>query len=52
MSLIADCVKQHLASYKAPKHVIFVDEVYRSPSGKADFKRTKAVAMEALGIKE
>jgi acyl-CoA synthetase (AMP-forming)/AMP-acid ligase II len=45
-------VKQHLASYKAPKHVVFVDEVYRSPSGKADFKRTKAVAMEALGIKE
>ncbi len=44
-------VKQHLASYKAPKHVVFADEVYRSPSGKADFKRTKAMAMEALGIK-
>ena len=44
-------VKQHLASYKAPKHVVFADEVYRSPSGKADFKRTKALAMEALGIK-
>jgi acyl-CoA synthetase (AMP-forming)/AMP-acid ligase II len=44
-------VKQHLAAYKAPKHVVFVDEVYRSPSGKADFKRTKQVAMEALGIR-
>jgi len=44
-------VKRHLAGYKAPKHVVFVDEVYRSPSGKADFKRTKALAMEALGIK-
>jgi len=44
-------VKQHLAGYKAPKHVVVVDEVYRSPSGKADFKRTKAMAMEALGIK-
>jgi 3-oxocholest-4-en-26-oate---CoA ligase len=43
-------VKQRLAGYKAPKHVVFVDEVYRSPSGKADFKRTKAVAMQALGI--
>jgi len=43
-------VKQHLANYKAPKHVVLVDEVYRSPSGKADFKRTKAMAMEALGI--
>ena len=43
-------VKQHLASYKAPKHVVFVEEVYRSPSGKADFKRTKDLAMQALGI--
>ena len=44
-------VKEHLAGYKAPKHVILVDEVYRSPSGKADFKRTKQVAMERLGIR-
>jgi 3-oxocholest-4-en-26-oate---CoA ligase len=43
-------VKDHLAGYKAPKHVVFVKEVYRSPSGKADFKRTKHVAMEALGV--
>jgi len=43
-------VKEHLAGYKAPKHVVFVDEVYRSPSGKADFKRTKQVAASALGI--
>ena len=43
-------VKEHLAGYKAPKHVVLVDEVYRSPSGKADFKRTRQVAMEALGI--
>ncbi|HEX7408252.1 MAG TPA: AMP-binding protein [Candidatus Binatia bacterium] len=44
-------VKEHLAGYKAPKHVVLVDEVYRSPAGKADFKRTKQVAMEALGIR-
>jgi 3-oxocholest-4-en-26-oate---CoA ligase len=44
-------VKQYLAGYKAPKHVVFVDEVYRSPAGKADFKRTKQVAMEALRIR-
>jgi len=43
-------VKETLAGYKAPKHVVLVDEVYRSPSGKADFKRTKAMAMAALGI--
>jgi len=45
-------VKEHLAGYKAPKHVVFVNDVYRSPSGKADFKRTKQVAMEALGISQ
>ncbi len=41
-------VKEHLAAYKAPKHVVVVDEVYRSPSGKADFKRTKQMAIDAL----
>ncbi|MFN8644718.1 MAG: AMP-binding protein, partial [Candidatus Binatia bacterium] len=43
-------VKEHLAGYKAPKHVVQVDDVYRSPSGKADFKRTKQVALERLGL--
>jgi fatty-acyl-CoA synthase len=43
-------VKQHLAAYKAPKHVVQVDEVYRSPSGKADFTRTRQVALERLGL--
>jgi fatty-acyl-CoA synthase len=44
-------VKQELAGYKAPKHVVFVDEVYRSPSGKADFKRTRDEALGALGLR-
>lgn len=43
-------VKVHLAGYKAPKHVVLVDEVYRSPAGKVDFKRTKLLALKALGI--
>jgi fatty-acyl-CoA synthase len=42
-------VKEHLAPYKAPKHVVQVADVYRSPSGKADFKKTKEMAVEALG---
>jgi fatty-acyl-CoA synthase len=45
---LIDFVKQQIASYKAPKHVVEVDEVYRSPSGKADFKRTREVAIAAL----
>ncbi|MEO8600982.1 MAG: AMP-binding protein [bacterium] len=43
-------VKERLAAYKAPKHVVQVDDVYRSPAGKADFKRTRAEAMQALGL--
>ena len=29
---------EHLAGYKAPKRVLFVDEVKRAPNGKADYK--------------
>ncbi len=47
---IVALVKEHISDYKAPKHVVVVDHVYRSPSGKADFKATKAAAMAALGI--
>ena len=43
-------VKGSLAGYKAPKHVVQVSEVYRSPSGKPDFKRTRQTAMEQLGF--
>ena len=46
---LIDFVKQEIASYKAPKHVVPVDEVYRSPSGKADFEHTREVALAALG---
>lgn len=43
-------VKEHLAGYKAPRHVVQVDDVYRSPSGKADFARTRQVALQRLGL--
>ncbi len=45
---LIDFVKQQIASYKAPKQVVEVDEVYRSPSGKADFQHTREVAIAAL----
>jgi len=45
---LIEFVKRQIATYKAPKHVVQVDEVYRSPSGKADFKRTREVAIAAL----
>ncbi len=31
-------VRSQLATYKAPRRVVFVDTVYRSPSGKADYR--------------
>ncbi len=42
-------VRGHLAGFKTPKRIVFVDSVGRSPSGKADYKRCKALALEALG---
>ena len=35
-----------IASYKLPKELFFVDEMVRSPSGKADYRWAKAQAVE------
>lgn len=37
-------VKRSIADYKAPRRVVFVDEVYRSPSGKADYRWAREIA--------
>jgi acyl-CoA synthetase (AMP-forming)/AMP-acid ligase II len=37
-------VKQRLASYKAPRRVVWVDGVYRSPSGKSDYRWASGIA--------
>lgn len=42
-------VKAELAGFKAPKRVIFVDDVPRAPNGKADYKAAKQLALEGLG---
>jgi fatty-acyl-CoA synthase len=31
-------IKSQIADYKAPRRVVFVDEVYRAPNGKADYR--------------
>ena len=41
--------KSQLAHYKAPKDVVFVDDVPRAPNGKADYKTAKQVAVDAVG---
>ena len=42
-TIIAE-VKGQLAGYKAPKRVVFVDEVPRAPNGKADYPAAKGYA--------
>jgi fatty-acyl-CoA synthase len=43
---LIDYVKNQIAKYKAPRRIIFVDAVYRSPSGKADYRWAKEVAQQ------
>ena len=35
---------KHIARYKVPKAIVFVDEIVRSPSGKADYRWAANVA--------
>ncbi|HEY8544135.1 MAG TPA: acyl-CoA synthetase [Acidimicrobiales bacterium] len=44
--LVAHC-KQHLAGFKAPKRLVLVDRVVRSPSGKPDYRWAASVAAES-----
>jgi fatty-acyl-CoA synthase len=37
----------HIAAYKLPKRFVFVDEIERSPSGKADYRWAQATALNA-----
>lgn len=40
---------EHLARYKLPRQIVFVDTMVRSPSGKADYRWAKKLALERLG---
>jgi fatty-acyl-CoA synthase len=48
--LIEFCA-HHLARYKLPKAVLYVDEMVRSPSGKADYRWAARLALERLSVK-
>jgi len=43
LELLAECA-QHVARYKLPKAFLFLDEIVRSPSGKADYRWARAQA--------
>ncbi len=46
--LDAHC-REHLAGYKVPRSLVLVEEVVRSPSGKADYRWAKDTAVTAVG---
>ena len=46
--LIIDHVRAALARYKAPRHVLQVSTIGRSPAGKVDYKRMREIAVERL----
>ena len=41
-------VKERLAGYKAPRHIVRVPELVRSPTGKSDYRHAKATAVAAV----
>ena len=43
---LSEHVRAHLAAYKAPKRVRFVDTIGRSPAGKVDYARHRAETTE------
>ena len=45
-SLLAEA-ENHVARYKLPKEIIFVESIVRSPAGKADYRWAKQIAVDA-----
>ncbi len=41
--------RERLAAYKIPRDVVVVEQIERSPAGKADYRWASRVARERLG---
>ena len=41
---LAEHVRAQLAAYKAPRDVVLVDAIVRSPSGKPDYRWARSIA--------
>jgi acyl-CoA synthetase (AMP-forming)/AMP-acid ligase II len=46
--LLGEC-ERHVARFKLPKEIVFVDRVVRSPAGKADYRWARSVAEATAG---
>jgi fatty-acyl-CoA synthase len=40
--------RTHIAAYKLPKVILYVDEIVRSPSGKADYRWARDTALARI----
>jgi fatty-acyl-CoA synthase len=40
----------HIARYKLPKDIVFVDEIVRSPAGKADYRWARQIAAQSTPL--
>ena len=47
---VVDFVRERLASYKKPRHVVFVDRIPRNPGNKVLKKETAELAIKELGL--
>jgi acyl-CoA synthetase (AMP-forming)/AMP-acid ligase II len=45
---LAEHVRTKLAGYKAPRHVVFVDDLGRAPNGKINHQEVKAMAINEI----
>ncbi len=46
---LRETCEAHIARYKLPRAVVYVDQVLRAPSGKADYRWARETAQAALG---
>ena len=49
---IQDHCRKTIAGYKVPRHLLQVDAVIRSPSGKPDYRWAKTTALEKLNLEQ
>jgi acyl-CoA synthetase (AMP-forming)/AMP-acid ligase II len=47
--LQAHC-REHIAGFKVPRAVVFVERIVRSPSGKPDYRWAKETALAGLAV--
>ena len=48
---VIDFVKERLARYKAPKHVLTIATIGRAANGKVDYKRLKQYAEDQVRLR-